>query len=266
MADSFILEVKDFLNSMGIEHTFEKNVFFLNNPQLTIELCALKSDNQNAVISFPEFYHGNKHCRIYEDLWYSKGPVIRDILKANFNKGETIFARKCLVDTIDAKDASYFLNKNHLLGSARSSYRYCLRYNGEIVAVALFSDSRPMRRDDCVLSSYEWVRYASKDSVRVSGGMGKLLNHFIKEQRPEEIMSYSDADWVLGNAYEKLGFKKTGATAPVEFIVNKHSYERIPLKKLKRDNKYKSVVINSDDWVLISNSGNFKFYRRFPIF
>ncbi|PKO95774.1 MAG: hypothetical protein CVU12_08595 [Bacteroidetes bacterium HGW-Bacteroidetes-7] len=265
MESPFFLELKDFILELGVEFTVEKNFIFFSDLPFVIEARGL-FDNigiiENRVgTTFPD----NKYCRVDEDLWNSKGEIIKDIIKANLQKGERIFARKCSVVNLDAQTANDFFEKHHLLSNARSKYRYGLVYNSQIVAAAAFSESRPMKRDDATLESYEWVRYASKGSARVSGGMGKLLSHFVNEQKPQEIMSYADADWSLGDAYEKLGFKKTGATAPVQFLVNKHTFERIPLKKLSNDNKYKSVEFNQDDWILLLNSGNLKFLRSFSL-
>ena len=265
MESPFFLELKDFLLELGVKFTVEKNLIFFNDIHFMIEAVGLTDKSDVIVNRAGDSYAVNKYCRIHEDLWHSKGEIIRDIIKANLQMGERIFARKCSVVSIDSQTAKIFFDKHHLLGNTRSKYRYGLIYNGSIVAVAAFSASRPMKREDITLESYEWVRYASKGATRVSGGMGKLLSHFVNEQNPQEIMSYADAEWSLGDVYEKLGFKKTGATAPVEFLVNKHTFERIPAKKLSKDNKYKSVEFNQDDWVLLLNSGNFKFLRRFSL-
>ena len=41
--------------------------------------------------------------------------------------------------------------------------------------------------------------------------MGKLLKAFIKDVRPDDVMSYADASWSSGDVYRKLGFKEEGA-------------------------------------------------------
>lgn len=265
METPFFLELKDFIIELGVEFNVEKNFIFFSDLHFQIEARDLSEKidiiGNRAATPFPDY----KCCRVDEDLWNSKGEIIKDILKANLQKGERIFARKCSVVNLDSQTAKDFFENHHLLGNARSKYRYGLVYNGQIVAAAAFSESRPMKREDATLESYEWVRYASIGSARVSGGMGKLLNHFVNEQKPQEIMSYADADWSTGDAYEKLGFKKTRATAPVQFLVNKHTFERIPLKKLNNNSKYKSAQFNQDEWILLLNSGNLKFLRRFSL-
>lgn len=132
---------------------------------------------------------------------------------------KNIFARNCTARRIDKPTAAAFLDANHRLGDTTCRYRYGLfsrrttgagetaTEEGTLVAVATFSNARRWRKSDRTISSYEWIRYASLEGVRVTGGMGKLLQAFIDEVHPDNIMSYADAGWTDGGAaYEKLGF------------------------------------------------------------
>ena len=68
--------------------------------------------------------------------------------------------------------------------------------------------------------------------MRVAGGMGKLLNCFVNEQSPQEIMSYADRDWSEGDVYKKLGFRFAGYTPPIDFVINPETFVRISIKKV----------------------------------
>lgn len=74
-----------------------------------------------------------------------------------------------------------------------------------MVAVGCFSGARKWIKGDRTVRSYEWVRAASLPDVRVAGGMGKILQAFIDEVFPDDIMSYAPAG-ADGGVYEKLGF------------------------------------------------------------
>ena len=87
------------------------------------------------------------------------------------------------------------------------------------MAVATFSNARRWTKGDKVISSYEWVRYASLEDSRVVGGMGKLLKAFIQDRHPDDIMTYAISSEAPdrprrdglpmtepGNVYRKLGF------------------------------------------------------------
>lgn len=307
------LEIREFLDSCSLKYDFRGDCFFLPDSSLLIVPVILKGDYcRNEVNEVNEVKRdisakqiGNlRQIRIYEDLWFTKGDIIRNRLRALLGKGEVVFARKCRVAKIDTPIAREFLDNNHILGYSRAKYFYGLFYSQRIynelsdlpidqsnelikerlVAVASFSAGRPMKRDrgvkvedksgdkagdKAVVSSYEWVRYASVGSTRVVGGMGRLLNAFVEHERPQEVMSYADSDWDKGNAYLRLGFELIGKTPPVKFMVDPKTYERYSLKKLLKDRKYQQedkysdLELDQNQLILLLNSGNFKFLRSF---
>ncbi len=147
----------------------------------------------------------------------------------------TVFARNCEVRKIDRPTADAFLDANHVHGSASCRHCYGLfrrratgaaerRGNvsgkgieGELVAVATFSNARRWEKQRRTVSSYEWVRYASLRDTRVVGGMGKLLKAFIADRHPDDVMTYAISTAVpgrpvrsgmesSGNVFRKLGF------------------------------------------------------------
>jgi len=289
MRSSFLLTVSSFLSECSIEFILSDSFIKVINPELIIRVRGLVNEESSEEIgeNLPEYVKENlsgevgenhtgadsenlpedvqnlKTVTLYEDLWHTKGDIVRNRLLAILGRGEAIFARKCAVIKLNRDVAAGFLDKNHLLGYSTCKYRYGLVYNREIVAVATFSASRPMKRGEVIVDSYEWVRYANLGSKRVVGGMGKIMNHFVKEHRVQEIMSYADIDWGDGDVYRKLGFTLVGETLPIEFYVNRDTFERISVKKLRNDLKYKSIP--ESDMVLIRNSGNLKFLRLFSL-
>ena len=294
MVSSFRYELEAFLSENLVDYRVLDNCIIIPNHKVVLHLLELPCETVNSCdksefisIKSSELAHstvhepeptsdlrskytvknGYKQFIIHEDQWFTKGEILRNRLLANMGLGARLFARKCRVEKINAEVAKRFLEANHLLGDARSVFRYGLFCGEELVAVATFSASRPMEREDRVVSSYEWVRYVNKASLRIVGGMGKLLNYFVAEEKPEEIMSYADIDWSDGDAYRKLGFKHVGETQPVEFHVNIETYERVSAKKLLRDRKYRTQEASLQDktYVLILNSGNLKFLRRFTL-
>lgn len=141
----------------------------------------------------------------------------------------TVYARNCDVRRLEKPVASAFLAANHKMGDATSRYRYGLfvrRHTGmseaglepeTLVAVAAFSNARRWKKESGTVASYEWIRYASLPDVRVVGGMGKMLQTFIEDVRPDDIMTYCDTSWSDGNAYRELGFEQEGIIEKPEF-------------------------------------------------
>ena len=92
---------------------------------------------------------------------------------------------------------------------------------GSLVAVASFSEGRTMRDGT---RSFEWIRFASLRGLRVIGGMGKLLDAFVQEHKPDDVMTYVDAAESDGSAYKELGFEQ-------EAIIQRNGWSNIKLRK-----------------------------------
>lgn len=227
---------------------------------------------------------------LYEDRWWSAREMVQERILARLERFRSIFARKCKVisgrgNQAVAEQVREFLHKHHSYSSAKCRYRYALEYEGEIVAVATFSEGRPMVRkigsllqnvpkeeqenaEILIFDSYEWVRYASLPGVRVVGGMGRLLNAFIEERytriepgTPLEVMTYSDSEWGNGQVYEKLGFKYAGERPPVEYFVNRKTYIRYSQRL------YEKELLSGaqpEDFYTIRNLGSKKFLLQLP--
>jgi len=130
-----------------------------------------------------------------------------------------LFARNCSVRRIDKATAADFLSRYHRFGDAACRYRYGLFVErttgatevtfpkGSLVAVAEFSSARKWVKPEGTVRSCEWVRYASVEGLRVVGGMGKMLDGFVHEVRPDDVMTYADPTWSKGGeVYLRLGF------------------------------------------------------------
>ena len=187
---------------------------------------------------------------ITEDRWRRQGEMMRARLLAHLGVFIPMYARNCEVRKIDKETAAAFLSVNHSYGDAACRYRYGLylkRYTGKsleisrlarndsgvepgsLVAVATFSNARKWQKGDKTIRSYEWTRYASLPGVRLSGGMGKMLQAFIQDQQPDDIMSYADLEWSEGAVYEQLGFALEGRKEPVLFCIDQQ-WGRSPVR------------------------------------
>ena len=185
---------------------------------------------------------GRQPLIITEDRWKSQQKMMHARLLAHLQIFTQIYARNCEIRKIDKKTAADFLAANHSYGDASCRYRYGLflkRYTGhtcslaidrpqagDLVAVATFSNGRKWIKGDKTIRSYEWTRYASLPGVRLSGGMGKLLQAFIEDVKPDDIMTYADLEWSEGKVYEQLGFTLEGVKSPVLFSVDIESWQR----------------------------------------
>lgn len=247
----------EFLNSYNIDFYKDGEIFKLKESSFTIIL--IDDDNKEYIINNKiDFY-------LHKDRWICKREIVISRILLSLGMCKSIFARSCkiisaynhqeLADRIDN-----FLNANHIYGSSKAKYRYALIYNDKIVAAASFSKPRRIVRKietEVTFNSYEWIRYASAINTSVVGGMGKLLNYFIKEQiqrgiKEIEVMSYSDLEWGNGNSYIKLGFKEIEKRAPVTFYIDKESYTRFNYRE------FNLLDRNKEEFYTIKNLGSNK--------
>ncbi len=254
-------EIYDFLTANGFRHTAgevcgsciirvevkegsERIILPVEITAVTLEEAEKQSyDFRSAIEEI------TRSCRrhpvvITEDRWTAQKEMTRKRLLAHLESFFPIYARNCEVRRIGKAEAEAFLNASHSYGDAACRYRYGLflkRHTGHrvsgliqpgtLVAVAEFSNARKWKKGDKTIRSYEWTRYASLPDVRINGGMGKMLKHFIKEVEPDDIMSYADLEWSEGSVYEQLGFSLEGHKEPVTFMIDRESGIRRALGK-----------------------------------
>lgn len=187
---------------------------------------------------------GSRPILIPEDRWNRQRKMMEGRLLAHLEVFFPIYARNCEVRKIDRCTAAAFLAESHSYGDAASRYRYGLflkRHTGHcrveaiekahesgalspgaLVAVAEFSNARKWQKNDKTIRSYEWIRYASVPTVRITGGMGKVLRRFIQDVKPDDIMSYADLEWSEGDAYTQLGFVLEGQKEAATFEIDRN--------------------------------------------
>ncbi|MBQ7772958.1 MAG: Smr/MutS family protein [Bacteroidales bacterium] len=283
---------RSFLESSYIDFIEYGNTFIFNDYDFSVELVPaytrVTGDSEVVSRVTVNSCHDFNKIYLYEDRWWAQRQMVQARILARLERFRSVFARKCRVLTGRGNPqlgemVREFLQKHHSYSSAKCRYRYALEYEGEIVAVATFSEGRPMVRkigdplqnvpkeeqenaDVLIFDSYEWVRYASLPGIRVVGGMGRLLSTFIEERytrieagTPLEIMTYSDTEWGSGDVYGKLGFKFAGERPPVEYHVHKETYARLSQRL------YEKELLNGalpDDFYVIQNLGSRKFLMQ----
>ena len=269
-------EIHDFLKANGVESVEGRAVFPIPMNSLSANEAQWQAEVLKTRLEVAA--NAGQSCPIIipEDRWRRQRKMMEARILAHLEMFFPIYARNCEVRRIEKAEAAAFLEANHSYGDAACRYRYGLfikRHTGEkslnpssihvrsdfpagtLVAVAEFSNARKWVKGDKTIRSYEWTRYASLPGIRIIGGMGKILKHFIEEVQPDDIMSYADLEWSEGSVYEQLGFKLEGHKEPVMFKVNMHDWSRQPLKS---QNAYKDNCEAS----FIDATGKYSYYQN----
>lgn len=157
---------------------------------------------------------------VFEDEWIYKKDIVKSrILNALGRIKNKIYARKCEVREVSSMASNRFLEDNHIQGKCNGKYRYGLYYKGELVSLMTFGTLRKSLGSKNVEGCFELLRFCNKINTSVIGGASKLFKYFLNEIKPNEVISYADRRWSVGNLYEKLGFDLTHKSEPSYFYV-----------------------------------------------
>jgi len=165
-----------------------------------------------------------------------------------------IYARKCKIVDVSPFEASNFLERNHLDGKARSSLRYGLEYDGELVSLMTFGISRFSKNE------YELIRFANDKNSIVVGGASKLLSHFVKNNSFSKIISFSNNLYSDGALYDMLGFKYVGYSQGYFYVKNRKRYSRFQMQKHKLPNRLAIFDPNLSESENVKSNGFLKIY------
>lgn len=243
-------EIADFIRSLGYE-VYNNDRRILNGYELDIYVPSKKIafefdgifwHNEN---NKTNDYHINKteECEkngvrlvhVFEDEWKYKKEIWKSMISNILgNTEKRIFARKCIVKEIPAKECTDFLNNNHIQGWCPSQIKFGLYYKDELVSVMTFGKSRHFIGNG--ESQYELLRFCNKLNTTVVGGASKLFHHFIKTYDPSNIVSYADRRWSVGGLYDNLGFEFSHYSKPNYYYVVKE-------RRKNRFNFRKSILV-----------------------
>lgn len=244
------------LTTTPVEH--EKYDLLLCNNRIVINLISLDNNYKaEELIGLQTSYQlkSIQLVQLWEDVWQTRQDQVLGRIKSILGLNVRLHGRKGIVTVLNQKQADDFLNANHIQASAKARYKFALEIDGKIIAVACFSNVRFMKTVSRSYRSVELIRFATLIGFTVTGGFTKLLKHFIKIIAPNDVMSYADRDWSLGNAYEQSGFKLVDITPPAQMWLDKKELIRYFPHRLP-------AQINpslNDDFLTIYNTGNLKY-------
>lgn len=282
-------EIVEYLKSIGID---EKEIILNTNKIIYPNELDIYIPEYNLAIEYHGLYwhstefneniNSNKHfqkfkkcydkdirlIQIFEDEWNYKRDIVEKKLLHILHKGDSrkrIFARKCEIKEIDAKTKNLFLEKYHIQGKDASQIKLGAFYNNELISVMTFAKGNISKGSKPKDGIWELSRFASHYDYIVIGIAGKLLNFFEKNYQWDEIFSYADLRWSVGNVYYKLGFELDSITQPGYFYT-KHGKRIHRFNLRKKGNEPKNIpeylLRLEQGYYRIWDSGHLKFIKR----
>jgi hypothetical protein len=241
----------------NLNHT-RFHLLFFPQGQLILNLVPLINDFvPEEFIALQQVYQiKDVHViHLWEDIFLTRKAQVLSRINSFLGLNKRIYGRSTLIEKISKEEADSFLNQFHLQGSVGARYRYCLIYKNETVAVATFSNKRKMSRQGPDHTSAELIRFATKDGITITGGLSKLIKHYVKMVGPNDLMSYADRDWSLGKGYLAAGFRLKTITPPSKIYLDKVNLQRYFVHRIPRPTDEAS----NTDYIEIFNTGNLKF-------
>ncbi|MEL6534133.1 MAG: hypothetical protein AAFQ98_01915 [Bacteroidota bacterium] len=178
------------------------------------------------LVQVPDYLEGWSTRQLWEDHWLYKRTIVQSRLLSLIGHTERVHGRQTEARRIDQPMAKEFLDHNHILGGTKAKFKYGLFRGNELLAVATFSAGRTMTEAGREGRSYELIRTCNRLGTTVVGGVSKLLKAFVREQAPDDIMTYVTRDWSEGGMYEALGFERISNTEPQWLYTDPATHQR----------------------------------------
>ena len=209
---------------------------------------------------------GIRLIQIFEHEWWDdrKRKILKGLIRraAGLTKSsKTAYARKCELVSVSTEKYRKFLDKNHIQGFIGAAVKLGLEYEGKLVAVASFGNSRFKKGET------ELIRFCIKNGWNVVGGLSRLVKNYVREYKPKKLISYVDARLFDGKGYLSAGFKQVGHSKP-NYFYEKHgeTYSRMKFQKHKLEKEldmYKEDLSEYENMVLngyrrLFDAGNLK--------
>lgn len=211
--------------------------------------------------------HGIQLIHIFEDEWIHKKEIVisKLIQIIGCNTSERLHARKCIIKEIPSNIKNMFLNSYHIQGYDKSIIKLGAFYNDELVAVMTFSHGSISKGTNINNLNWELSRFTTNYNYRIPGIASKLLEYFKRNYEWNEIFSYADRRWSVGNVYEKLGFEFVHNSDPSYwYIKGSNRIHRFILRKRIDEPRHISEfqLRKEEGYIWIYDCGTIKYILR----
>ena len=261
-------ELLEFIHSLGVKTSHRDRTVLkgkeidvlLPELRIGIEYCGTYWHSEERL---GKEYHKNKLklatdagirlIQIFEDEWLDRQNAVKTRLLHILGKSDKVYARKLKLVTVALGEAAEFYEAVHTQGAgtpARVSYG--LRDETSIIACMSFGANR-------FGPGMEMLRFASKAGV--TGGFSRLLTRYTRENPNEDLVSYADLRWSLGEVYKKNRFTLENVSNPGYYwCKGRKRFSRMSMQKHKLKDKLETF---NPAWTEVENCQANGFWRIF---
>lgn len=244
------IELRDFFKSLNLDFVencrtlFSGNLevdFYFPEKDFAVEYhglywhCEISSNKQKGYHLSKTKKCENKEVQlvqIFGDEWRNKKDIVKSRLKyyLGVHQGERIYGRECKIKEVDPSLKNEFLDKHHIQGQDRSTFKLGLFYKNRIVSIMTFSRPRAFQSGEYEDDTWEISRFASQKDLIVLGAFGKLFKEFKKRKNPKQVYTYADRRYTskISNVYSNQGFELESLGTPnywyTDYDIRKHRF------------------------------------------
>lgn len=221
---------------------------------------------------------GIRLVQLFEDDLLGRWDACTGRLSSLLGIQDRVPARKTICRKATVAEIKPFLDRWHLQGAGQlSGIYYGLWLSDELVAVMTFGAARDgSTAAKPVAGQYELMRFSA--SKTVTGGFSKLLAAFVRDYRPEKIVSFSDMLHSDGAVYRKNGFELVStSTSQYWWLPKPDAKKRVQryqtqkhrlrdheiLGRFYRPDWSETDICRSAGWLKILGVGNQRWELRF---
>lgn len=188
--------------------------------------------------------------------------IWKSMILNSLGKSTKIYARDCEIRQVSSKEASLFLDENHIQGKCGSNIRLGLFYNDNLVQIMTFGKPRFNKKYD-----FELLRLCSLRGYCVVGGASKLFK-FFRENYKGSVISYCNLRYSYGNIYKTLGFTQLSINEPSYFysknfeVLSRYQCQKHKLKNFLEnfdENLTESENMINNGYLKVFDSGSITF-------
>ena len=199
---------------------------------------------------------------VFEDEWREKPDIVKSILlnaAGRRDRHAIVRASGLQVHEVPAAEADEFYLKNHYLGSSLSKYNFALKDGGGIIACMSFKPPTRQSKYDLELS-----RACVGLGTTLHGGLSKLLSYAKSALAGKSVVSFSDNRLFSGQVYGKLGFLRSGITAPDYYWVKgSKRYNKSGLRKPEGETRTEGEIRVAEGYNRIYDLGKTRWVLNF---
>lgn len=165
--------------------------------------------------------NGLRIFQFHENELLEKTNIVRSVVNNSLGKTPNkIYSRKCKIQIVPQKEATLFLNSNHLMGSITAKH-IGLFYENSLVSLLSFK---------CFKNICKIERFCSLIDTSVVGSFSKLLKYLetnCLNSNITEVYNWVDLRYGTGNHLLKKGFKFQKETLGWKWTDGKTTFNRL---------------------------------------